>query len=684
MVGLLGFIAKLAGLRSLPLLNVAGALCPPCLLACTRTQEVLNPINPTNETLPKAMALAKTPALYPGNRSLPQAKTLSFPSLLQSKLHPCPNPSLKPIDALLGLSVAFSPAPLLHLRPRRGVRAPPRASSDPSTLEESFENPQKDATDGLLQRATLVGAATVASKILGLLREIVLAAVIGVGPVATAFNHAAVLPRFSASFLGGVNGPIHITVATTLSKLSKESRRQLTRKMLNIMFLIGGAFSALTYFYADGIIFLTAPGLQVLAEGKLIREMAVNQLKLMIPCILVSGSVAVGFGCLTAERENTYLALSPSITSIAVISSCVVYILMKGLSSSSMNSPLLGVFISSGASVGSLMQWIMQVMIHKNSESETKFISWKDFFNDKDVHKLFALMLPATLSSGLVQITSLTDLYFSSFIPGAAAGLSYAHLLTMAPLGILSSALILPLLPTFSRLTKHSSLASLKENLQKAILLCMVIILPITCTICVLAGPVISLLFQRLMFDSSASSFVSSLLRCYSISSPFWIIQELCAVVFYSLGDSNCPFLINVIAIFMNGILDWLSLSVFGLGAQGLALSTSCVSALSVLALLLLLSKKLGGIIDIREMRGPFLLLLVCCAISGFTTMLSYRMLQFFLSPISILRLFRLAELLSILLAGILGSSAFYCPLVFGQFPGVFLVDSLLKTLLNR
>lgn len=168
------------------------------------------------------------------------------------------------------------------------------------------------------------------------------------------------------------------------------------------------------------------------------------------------------------------------------------------------------------------------------------------------------------------------------------------------------------------------------------------------------------------------------------IGSPFWFVRELFAIVFYSLGDGNCPFLINLIAIFMNGILDWLSLSVFGLGAQGLALATSCVSALSVLALLLLLSKKIGGIINIREMVGPLLLLLMCCTISGFTTTVSYKMLQFFLSTISILRLFRLAELLSILLAGILGMSAFYLPFAFAQFSGVIAVDSLVKTLLNR
>ncbi|MQL91330.1 hypothetical protein Taro_023943 [Colocasia esculenta] len=81
---------------------------------------------------------------------------------------------------------------------------------------ESGEGTDEVFPGELIRSAGLVGAATVASKILGLLREVVIASVFGVGPVATAFNHAVVLPRFCSSFLGGVNGPIHIAVATTL------------------------------------------------------------------------------------------------------------------------------------------------------------------------------------------------------------------------------------------------------------------------------------------------------------------------------------------------------------------------------------------------------------------------------------------------------------------------------------
>lgn len=88
-----------------------------------------------------------------------------------------------------------------------------------------------------LHSGALIVLATVASKILGFLREIILAAVFGVGPVATAFKYAWVLPGLFSSLLGGVNGPVHVTMATTLSKLSAERRRKLFQSTNVMMFL---------------------------------------------------------------------------------------------------------------------------------------------------------------------------------------------------------------------------------------------------------------------------------------------------------------------------------------------------------------------------------------------------------------------------------------------------------------
>ncbi|KAH7670598.1 Peptidoglycan biosynthesis protein MurJ protein [Dioscorea alata] len=556
-------------------------------------------------------------------------------------------------------------------------RNPSSSSCVSSYSEGCSEDTSRDFTnDGLVRRASLVGAATIASKILGLVREIALASVIGVGPVATAFNHAVVLPRFSSSFLGAVKGPIHITAATTLSKLSSETRRQLTQKVQTIMLLIGGAFAALTYIFAEDIIFLTAPGLWELTNGQLIREMAMTQLKLMIPCILVAGSLGIGFGCLTAEGDDLLPSLSPSITSIAIIVSCAVYVLSNQSCANGVNNVLSGVYIACGTSMGSLLQLITQALIQHKTGQKPYSISWKDFFKNKHVHELFFLMIPATISSGLLQITSLTDLYFSSFVPDA-------HLLAMAPMGILSSIIVLPVVPIFARHVERCSWVSLKKSLLKIILLSMVVSLPITCTICVLARPLADLVFQRFAFDSAASAFVSSLLVCYSIGSPFWIMRKVFAAVFYSLAEGNWLFLINLTAIFLNGLLDWLSINVLGFGAQGLALSTSCITSLSSLALLFLLSKKICGMEYIKEVINPLLRLLSYCIFSGFITMISYKLLHLFLSSIPFLR-FRLAELISILFAGFLGVSAFYLLLLLLPLPETMFVNDMLKTLINR
>ncbi|XP_073013695.1 uncharacterized protein [Typha latifolia] len=156
------------------------------------------------------MALSNLPTFSAGILSLPHSDSQNryFLSHLYPKPQTSAKPFIKPFEPLLHLYIVASPNPTLSSRPPPTL---PCASSKESSSEESLGDLQEpilysmggNLADRLLRRAIFVGAATVASKILGLVREIVLAAVIGVGPVATAFNYAAVLPRFSTSFLGG-------------------------------------------------------------------------------------------------------------------------------------------------------------------------------------------------------------------------------------------------------------------------------------------------------------------------------------------------------------------------------------------------------------------------------------------------------------------------------------------------
>ncbi|GFY87238.1 hypothetical protein Acr_05g0008770 [Actinidia rufa] len=227
------------------------------------------------------------------------------------------------------------------------------------------------------------------------------------------------------------------------------------------------------------------------------------------------------------------------------------------------------------------------------------------------------------------------------------ATFSDAYLLVMAPVGILSSIIILPLLPTFSEVTK-------------------VVMLPILSIMCVLAEPIIRILFERYAFDSAASTLVSSLFVLYALGSPFYIVKELLVVVFYALGDGRRPFLVSFGAISLNAILDWLFVSRFYFGAQGLAISTSFTTALSALVLFHLLQKKLPGIADYAALLCPLVLLLFCCILSGFSTDFTFHKVQ---------------NLLAISSAGAVGMIVFFIPLMLLHLSGSQMVRDLSRIL---
>lgn len=207
-----------------------------------------------------------------------------------------------------------------------------------------------------------------------------------------------------------------------------------------------------------------------------------------------------------------------------------------------------------------------------------------------------------------------------------------------------------------------------------------VILLPILSAMCSLAEPIIRVIFERYSFDSAASTLVSSLLLSYSLGSPFYIVRELLVVVFYALGDARQPFLVSVGAIALNAILDWVFVSRYYLGAQGLALSTSFTTALTVIILFHLLQKKLAGEVDYAATICPLLLLIFCFIVSGFISAITYKMIRSVLSSVSVPRI---QELLSILLASALGVTGFFSPLILLHYLGFQLVRDLSRILLK-
>ncbi|TMX04089.1 hypothetical protein EJD97_011645, partial [Solanum chilense] len=535
-------------------------------------------------------------------------------------------------------------------------------SSDSSSDNDSVLRPGPLSHVGKLlsENVTWIGVATITSKVLGLLREIVIASAFGIGPVVTAFRYASVLPGFAASVLGGVNGPIHITMTTTLSKLPEDRQKKLFKYANTIMILVGGLLAALVLIYSESVIHIYAPGLWTSAEGLTTSRIAIQQLKIMTPCVVFAGPVGLGFGYMSAKGENVFPAISPTLSSLLLIASCLFYSYSR--QSDAFCSG--GILLSCGASLGVVIQWIIQVLWLRGTWHEVISESWTDELKSEDIYDLFSILVPAIFNSGLAQIASFTDLCFASHFAGAAAGLSYAFLLVMAPLGLLSSIVILPLLPIFSGLIKTESWPTLVEKINRGVLLCMVVFLPIISVMSSLIDPIIRVLFERYAFDSSASALVSSIFLFYSLGSPFLIVRELVVAVFYAFGDGLRPFLVSIGAIALNAILDWFFVHRLHIGVQGLALSTSLTAALSLITLIQLLRRKVEGLFPLHELISPCLLLCFCCVISSFITAFSYENIsKVFLSEY-ITRLPRIQEVYCIVSAAALGIVGFFAPLV--------------------
>ncbi|KAH7296149.1 hypothetical protein KP509_26G011200 [Ceratopteris richardii] len=167
--------------------------------------------------------------------------------------------------------------------------------------------------------ASSIGLATFLSKALGLFRETLLAAVYGVGPVMTAFSYSSILPGFFMAILGGINGPLQITMLNFISKCEENEGRVLLEKVSTAIFLICGGLSVVMFLCSSAIIDATAPGLLILPDGLNIRDLTILQLQIMAPCTLLAGLIGVGFGALSAAGRYTIVSLSPILSNICVI-----------------------------------------------------------------------------------------------------------------------------------------------------------------------------------------------------------------------------------------------------------------------------------------------------------------------------------------------------------------------------
>ena len=463
-------------------------------------------------------------------------------------------------------------------------------------------DPQQARGGRSLRRiALIVAVATALSKVAGLVRQQVIAAAFGVGAAYDAYNYAYVLPGFLLILLGGINGPFH---SAMVSVLARRDRREGAHVLAAINTIVGAGLIAVTVLlvlFADPLIELVGPALD--AER---HRIAVLQLRWMAPMALFAGLIGLGFGALNAADVFWLPSVSPLLSSVAVIAGIALLWWELGSSITLPSTAVIGgVVLAASTTAGAILQWLIQLpALSREGLNKLKLVwDWKD----PGVQEVLRVMGPATLSSGMLQINVFVSLFFASGMPAAAAGLGYANLLVQTPLGLISNALLVPLLPVYARLTAPEDRPALVARIRQGLMLSNASMLPLGGLMVALAGPIVALIYERGAFDGSAATLVGQLLMAYGIGMPAYLARDVLVRVFYALGDGNTPFRWSLAGIGLNAIFCWAftggptplwgsQLPWLDFGAAGLVLATVSVNLITCFGLLQALRVRLGGL----------------------------------------------------------------------------------------
>ncbi len=461
--------------------------------------------------------------------------------------------------------------------------------------------------------AGIVAAATLLSKVFGLVREQAIAAAFGTGPVTDAYGIAYVIPGFLLVLLGGINGPFHSAIVSAISKRKKEEIAPIVETVTTVVGMGLVLVSIGMFIFAEPIIDLLGRGFLATDIGEVSRQIAITQLRIMSPITVFACFIGIGFGALNADDQYWLPSISPLLSSSAVIVGLGIFWLATGGDIGNPDNLMLGgMVLAFGSLAGAILQWLVQVpALWKSGLGRLRL---RFNVNDAGVRDVLKVLGPATFSSGSMQINVYTDLFFAAFVPGTLAALGFANLLVQTPLGIVSNIILVPFFPIFSRLADPSQWPELKQRIRQSLILVALTMLPMSALIVTLAQPIVTVVYKRGNFDENAVQLVTLILIAYGVGMFVYLARDVMVRVFYALGDGETPFKISLVNIAVNAIFDYILFN--AMGPAGLVVATIGVNIVSLVAMTVLLNRKLGGL-PVADWSKTIFTLTAASALSG-------------------------------------------------------------------
>jgi putative peptidoglycan lipid II flippase len=420
----------------------------------------------------------------------------------------------------------------------------------------------------LIRSIFTVGIWTMASRVLGVLREVLILALIGPGPVLDAFVAAFRLPNmFRRFFAEGAFNTAFVPIFSKKLEAGDDANGFASDALAGLAMILL-ALCAVAMVFMPAFIWASAEGF----AGTARFDLAVNYGRIAFPYIFFISLAALFSGALNAMGHFAAAAAAPVLLNILV---CVALVAAWGL----------------GGDVALWLIWSVPVagmlqlaLVWRAAYRAGLSVKMRLPRLTPDMRRLIQVALPAMLAGGVVQINLLVGQQVASGFERAVSWLYAADRLYQLPLGVVGIAVGVVLLPSLSRSLKAGDDAGGRDALNRGAELALALTLPAAVALVVIPDTLVSVLFERGAMRPSDTAAIATAVWIYGLGLPAFVLQKLLQPIFFAREDTRFPFRAAVYAMILNAVMAIGLAPVIGWIAPAIATTTAAWAMVVILA----------------------------------------------------------------------------------------------------
>ncbi len=445
----------------------------------------------------------------------------------------------------------------------------------------------------LIKSAATVGGFTLVSRILGFIRDMLLASIVGAGPVAEAFVIAFRFPNLFRRLFGegAFNSAFVPLFAKRYEGDGHEQARLFAEDVYAVLLVAVLGLVAFCEVLMPWLMYLFAPGFSVNPDK---FDLAIVMTRIAFPYLLFMSLVALLGGVLNSLHRFAAAAAAPIVLNVVMIS------VLAGIKIAGWGAiAATGKALVWGVSLAGLLQFAMLWIACHRAGMTIKPVRPRI---TPGVRRLVRLGVPGTVAGGITQLNLVISTVIASMLPGAASWLYYADRVYQLPLGLVGVAVGTVLLPELSRRLRAGDSAGVDSSQNRALELSLLLTIPAAVGLMVLSQPVLNVLFERGAFTPADTRATAGALAAFAAGLPAFVMIKVFAPGFFAREDTRTPMIFAIIGVGLN-IVGALALFPF-LAQVGIAAATSLSAWVNAGLLGITLQKRGGFTADARLKRS--------------------------------------------------------------------------------